>query len=186
MQTDVSTPAQSLFIIWNWLICHIFDSLLKYHLISAKTKEFKLKFTLSESTNSPCKPDSSWFPPNTSTAFTPAITLPVSVAQLSQPGKSCQVLQALVFGTRVSVRLSPDFFSTLGMLSLPVTEAQRVSSLSTSVNIRLSSASPLCVHTVAFSSAELCCCCCCCTVRRNTELQVDQKLLQHTPPCDRF
>lgn len=71
------------------------------------------------------------------------------------------------------------------MLSLPVTEAQRVSSLSASVKISFSPSSlrvHFCFHArrvsslSAFSSARLCRCC---TVRRNTELQVDQKTLQH-------
>ena len=91
-------------------------------------------------TNCPCKPkclDSSRLLCgllNTNVAFPPAITLPVSVAQLSQWGKSCQVLQALVFGVWQRMCLCPSvprpffffFFSSLGMLSLPVTEAQRV------------------------------------------------------------
>ena len=65
-------------------------------------------------TNCPCKPkclDSSRLLCgllNTNVAFPPAITLPVSVAQLSQWGKSCQVLQALVFGVWHVVWLCPS------------------------------------------------------------------------------
>lgn len=105
-------------------------------------------------TNSPCKPeclDASCHAvcqnPRCAASstptwpFPPAITLPVSAAQLSQWGKSCQVLQALVFGVWQHMCLCPSvprLFSSLGMLSLPVTEAQRVLSLSTSVKNRFS------------------------------------------------
>lgn len=115
-------------------------------------------------------------------------TLPVSAAQLSQWGKSCQVLQARVFRVwqHVSLSVCPQtvfqfrnvvpacYRSTKSLLFVHIRQDQILSSL-----CRV----PFCFRArfvsalSAFSSAGLCCCCC--TVHHNTELQVDQKPLQH-------
>lgn len=114
---------------------------------------------------------------------TPSVCSPVVPVRQVLPSPSSACLWSLT--THVSVRLSPDLFQFRNVVPACYTDAQRVLSLSTSVKIRfsLSSASPLfCFHFLAlcprcrlFSSAGLCCCR---TVRRNTELQVDQKPLQ--------
>jgi len=131
--------------------------------------------------------------PDTNTAFSPAITLsqclsPVAPARQVLPSPSSARLWSP--NSHVSLSVCPQTFSTLGMLSLPVTEAQRVLSLSTSIQIRFPPSFlrvHFCFHSrfvsklSAFSSEGLrccCCCCCCCKVHRNTELQADQKLLQ--------
>lgn len=117
---------------------------------------------------------------------TPSVCSPVVPVRQVLPSHSSACLWSLT--THVSLSVRPQTFSSLGMLSLPVTEAQRALSF---VHIRQDQIFPsaprvhfffphsLCIHTVDFSSAGLCCCCCCCTVLRNNELQVDQKPLQH-------
>ena len=115
---------------------------------------------------------------------TPSVCSPVVPVRQVLPSHSSACLWSLTAHVSLSVR--PQNFSSLGMLSLPVTEAQRALSF---VHIRQDQiflSAPR-VHfffhahfvstLLPFSSAGLCCCCC--TVLRNNELQVDQKPLQH-------
>lgn len=120
-------------------------------------------------------------------ASPPAITLPASAAQLSRPGRTCQVLQ--VFGnTCVSVCLSvPGVFCFVlfffPQLFQPFLEAQRVLPF-----VFRTCKSAFCATFHPHSPHFSCCLrcrrrrCCCRKVRHNIELQSDQKPLQHNIP----
>lgn len=115
---------------------------------------------------------------NTNTDFCCSQNTPSVCSQLSQWGESCQIIQ--VFGTLVSVHLSPEFgvfFSpTVGMLPLLIHKESRPnpkvrSSLLWDFKLHL-----FCIHTVGdqFSS----------TVCQSTGLKVDHKLISFSvsPP----
>lgn len=122
---------------------------------------------------------------------TPSVCSPVVPVRQVLPSPSSACL--LEFdNTCVSVRLSPDFFqfrnvvpacyrSTKSLVFVHIRQDQILSLLFCESHFFFFCVFPrslcfLSTLSAAFSSAGLRCCC---TVRRNTELQVDQKPLQH-------